>query len=554
MAEIEALRSQEEAEALELEIKQLEEELRPLKHEVQRLVKRQTVLENQVAVGKKKSAQMERLLATRRDSFSKTLSPKLSHRSAQLGRLSNSLETSTAQIVDFYASALSNAGSQLQRSPFLSTSSWVDYNIQDERYSKQVRLYLRRLMSTNSATSSPPTRPLGDQSSTSEDNNASHFSSDAGNHTDCSSRYHWKGVANPKEIRFAGVDAETHARQSTELARLRDLYAPSEKAKTAAELELARRNAEIETCKLQLINSAGSAPNGIDEVTYKQRARELQKKYARLQTMLARNVEVILPELYSELAKLQSTPILWADYNLKLSRLHLQRVKIDLVVSSLLKQKSKSVLLSWVLNNERNQHVALNNMLNVIHRETSKLARNWNNRAAHFRLRCAQPSSSPQLEHFRILSQMLLENGLTLNIAKLERAVADLGEKKRNVSKMGENRASKETSELAKIKKSIDIAHNLVYKDSIGKQPIQTPPEIAQACRKMDSATAALASSMEVLLKNFTSKSQAIAELPREARFERDLWTYFFTGKSAAVKVAFDNLNSKIKANTVATQ
>lgn len=545
LAEIEALKSQDEEEALELEIARLEAELNPLKKEVQRLSRRQTALESHLAVGKKKTTQLERLLLTRRESFSKTLSPKLSHRGAQLGRLSSNLETCTSQVVNFFESALSNAGSPAQRAPFVSTSSWVDYDQQEDRYSKQMRLYMRRLLSTSDHGTST-TSSSRDASGTSSGSNIDQST----NSGDENSRYFWMKVTDPKDIRFRGVDADTHARHSTELTRLRDLYAPSESSRTSADLELARRTAEVETLKLQLISNNQQTHLAIDEVVYKQRMRELQKKYSRVKAVLARNVDVILPELYAEMAKLQSTPILWADYNLKLSRLHLQRVKIDLIVSNLLKQRSKAVILSCILNTEKNHHLTLHNLLNTMQAEMSQKSKDWSARAATLRQRSSQPPSPPQLEHLRILSQ-IFEAGLTLNTSKMERVALEAGEKKRSDDVLLETLASREASELAKVKRSINRVQELLYKSSAGKHPVQTPPEIAQACRKMDSSTSSLASSMEALLKEFTIKSRAISDLPKEAKFERDLWTHFFTGKSTLVKAAVEDLQGKIRTAAV---
>lgn len=546
MMEIEALKVQDEADALEIEIARLEAELSPLKKEVQKLSRRQAALESHLAVGKKKTAQLERLLLTRRESFTKTLSPRLSHRGAQLGRLSSNLESCTSEVVNFFANALSNAGSPAQRAPFVSTSSWVDYDQQEEKYSKQMRLYMRRLLSTSdqSSGSTSTNRDISLSSTTSNSSDITNTSMDE------SSRYHWMKVADPKDIRFRGVDAETHARHSTELTRLRDLYAPSESARTSAELELARRNAEVETLKLQLINNNQHTSLSMDEVVYKQRMRELQKKYSRVKTMLARNLDVVLPELHADLAKLQSTPILWADYNLKLSRLHLQRVKIDLIVTNLLKQRSKAIILSNVLNQEKNHHITLHSLLNSMHSETSQQAKVWSARAAILRQRVSHPTSPSQLEHIRILSQ-IFDAGLTLNVPKLEKAVIEAGERKQNIVSVSDSFASKEAAELAKIKKSIDRVYSLLYKDSVGKYPVQTSPEIAQSCRKMESSAASLGASMEALLKEFTTKSKAISDLSKEARFERDLWTYFFAGKSAVVKAAFENIEGKIRTAVV---
>lgn len=545
MSEIKALESQDEAEALEMEIARLEAELNPLKKEVQLLSRRHAALESHLAVGKKKTTQLERLLQARRDSFSKTLSPKLSHRGAQLGRLASNLETCTSQVANFFANALSNAGSSSQRAPFVSTSSWTDYDQQEERYSKQMRLYMRRLLSTNDQTLAAST--AGRDLSTSGSSSSGDATSSSGDET---SRYFWMKVTDPKDIRFRGVDSETHARHSTELTRLRELYTPSEKARTSAELELARRTAEVETLKLQLINNNQQSKIAIDEVVYKQRMRELQKKYARVKAMLARNVDAVLPELYAELAKLQSTPILWADYNLKLSRLHLQRVKIDLIASNLLKQRSKAVIISSVLNHEKNRHLSLYGLLNSMQSDTSQKAREWSARAAILRQRASHPSPPPQLEHLRILSQVF-EIGVTLNASKLEKAIVDAGEKKQTDETSLESLASREAAELAKMKRSIERVYGLLYKDSVGKQPIQTPAEVAQACRKMDASTSTLAASMEALLREFTIKSKAISDLPKEARLERDLWIQFFTGKSAALKVAFDDLQGKIRTAVV---
>lgn len=511
---------------MEKEIADLEAELNPLMKHAQLLARRQNRLETEISTKQTQISNYERLLSSRRDVFSKTLHPRLNHRISQLDRLSTNLDSAESQIVEIVSSAVSNAGST-QPSPFISTSSWTDYHNQEDLFARQVRLYMKRLLPDSESDSA--------KSSGSNVENRSDMLDDAAE----TSRYHWLNVADPKQVQFRGVDAATHARHSNELKRLRELFAPSESARTLAELELARKNAEVETLKLQ----SHQPLSHLDDLMFKQKSRELQKKHQKIKTLLARNLETILPELYAELAKLQSTPILWADYNLKLSRLHLKRVKIDHVVSSLLKHRSKSLLVSHLLEDEKKQHVMLYTLLNAISNDTTQIARHWNARRQILQNRVSTPANPPHLATLSLISQ-LLDAGLHFNSNRFAKALAKLREKK-----SGESASQIEAIELEKMKKSIKALYKMLYANSATKQPMLTPPEVNEQCRKLEASTGVLATSMESILKEFSGKSKVISELPKELQFERKLWTLFFTGRSAALKTAFDDLQAKIKTS-----
>ena len=555
--------ARDEEEALEIEISQLESELAPLRREVQLLARRHARLESHLQSAKRQNARLDHLLASRQDFFSKSMRPRFQHRITQLDHVALDLKSCTHQLKEFFASAVSNAGSTVHSAPFVSTSSWTDYHHAEEQYSKQVRMYMRRLIANPDAVVSVVVSggapvvgapsicgvSLGDQHAYAVAREE-HFAGEK-------SRYDWLRVADPKLVRFRGVDAETHARQSTELARLRELFVPSECAKTSAAVELARRTAEIETLKLQLLAAAhhqAHPPHSIvDESKYKQKARELTKKQQRLRALLSTNLEILLPELYQDLAKLQSTPILWADYNLKLSRLHLQRVKVDLVITSLLKQRSKSILLSRVLNDEKRQHILLHRLISSMQSETKQVAESWRERNDILHQRALHPPTPPQYTQLKLISQ-LLDAGFNFQPSRLATVAIKVGEARRSCANAQLLR-NKETEEAHRITERLERLRTLLFKESSGKQPILASPQLAERCRRMDSATVALASAMESLLRDFTTKSKAISELPRELQFERNMWLYFFGGRSDIIKAATRDLQGKIQtAKTVSSK
>jgi predicted transcriptional regulator len=358
-----------------------------------------------------------------------------------------------------------------------------------------------------------------------------------------SDRHFWLRVRDPRIVRFRGVDTETHARHSNELARLKAVFAPSESARTAAELELARRTAEVETLKIQLMSEQSMA-SSFDSNAIKHKIREIEKKHARIATLLARNVDIILPELYAELAKLQSTPILWADYNLKFSRLHFQRAKIDKVLQSLLRQRSKNVLLAHALEEEKQQHLRLYALMNAYHSDVSQFSKEWSNRIDV--LQRANDNHLPPALLTATLSRVhqLLTGTTAFNLQKMKSKAKEQAEIKKSLCDDGISQL--ESSELGRLRQSVDHFYAVLYKDHHGKHPHMTSPLVAEACRKTESATSKLASSLECLLKEYTSRSRAISELPKELQFERNLWVKFYGGSSQAkqLRAAFDEIKS----------
>lgn len=501
---------------MEQEIAQLERELKPLKAEAQMLMRRHGKLEAALAAEKKKGLQLSQLLTSRHETASKTTYPKLTHRMQQMNRTTTELEATAAQVVEAFASAISNAGSSRQHSPFVSTSSWTEYKTQEEAYTKQLRLYMRRLMQ--------PYNEKSDCESSSE-----------------STRHFWLKVRDPKTVRFRGVDTETHARHSNEMARLKALYPTSEAKKTNAELEVARFSAQIETLKLQLMNDQQSA--SMDVNTLKHKAREIQKKLSLVQAHLARNLQTVLPELYEALATIQSTPILWADYNLKLSRLHFQKAKIDQVVSYLLKQRSKAVFLTFALEDEKKRHIRTSTLLSAVKNATSQCAHEWSDRIDALQHSVEHPITSPLLTATLTRINQIITNSSAYSASKLLQKVKTLNDIRRQTQRKDHSQIE---AEISRIRAAVLHLHALLHQNSIGKVPAATDPKITEAFAKTEAASAALASTMEGILKQHTQASKSVAELPNELQFERNLWIYFFGGKSKHIKQAFDDLSGKL--------
>jgi hypothetical protein len=186
--------------------------------------------------------------------------------------------------------------------------------------------------------------------------------------------------------------------------------------------------------------------------------------------------------------------------------------------------------------------------MNAISNDTAQIARNWSARSKILENRVAKPSNPPQLVHFSLVSQ-LLDAGLHFNSSRFHKSL-----KKVSQQRSTETLSSRETMEADKLKQHIQRLYKLLYAHSVGKQPIATSPDVTERCRKLEAATAALASSMEPIMKEFTGKSKLIAELPKELQFERRLWTLFFAGHSTPIKTAFDDIQAKIKASRTVTQ
>jgi len=87
----------------------------------------------------------------------------------------------------------------------------------------------------------------------------------------------------------------------------------------------------------------------------RQRICDTKKCLLKTRQALAKNVDSTIRDLVIELAKLQSTPILWGDFNLKIARQHYFIYKQSKAISHLLSQQARHVILAVFLGMERDE-------------------------------------------------------------------------------------------------------------------------------------------------------------------------------------------------------
>lgn len=83
-----------------------------------------------------------------------------------------------------------------------------------------------------------------------------------------------------------------------------------------AELALTKKRAIVETLKTLMTKQRPNAQENKDRLT------ELRKQLIQLKAMNSKALDTTVNNLVLDLAKLQSTPILWGDYSLKIARQH----------------------------------------------------------------------------------------------------------------------------------------------------------------------------------------------------------------------------------------
>jgi HAUS augmin-like complex subunit 3 len=318
------------------EIAALEEEYNVAKSDLRDVVRQRDHMQAQLSNAQTKNKAIQQLAQKRTDQFHRTISQKLAQRNAQMNDVLKGLSSVSTEFVQQHVA--DSTGSL-----FLSTAPLNEYYEQDDVYTSHVRRYMKQYL--GSATGE----------AVADDNDA---------------------ILNDPSLQFIrGIDAETHAKNCQEMNRLQNAfvsyfyaifqaqmtndtitasYAASELDKIQADLLLVRTKAAYDTVKLQLLRE--QQYYAIDAATLKcadilvvclyrsislmnlslhrHKISEAKSGITKSKQSLKRQLDTAVAETLSELAQLQSTTILWGDYNLKIARQHYKIFKQQKVLST----------------------------------------------------------------------------------------------------------------------------------------------------------------------------------------------------------------------------
>lgn len=316
-----------------------------------------------------------------------------------------------------------------------------------------------------------------------------------------------------------------------------------------AEVELARARASLESSKIQLLR--GQYYQSMDEQTIKSKINDHKVQIAKEKQVLRRQMDQSIPELILQVSQLQSAPILWGDYNLKIARQRYKQHKIEKAISTLLSQQARLSLLSFAYNSEATE---FQTEVAAIMTSCASELTPWhaNSKARRKRMEEQSQSSKNRSTLFRGTADKKvvdMTDKSTLAFIQLLRlalpgAASDgadpielasrLGEKLKTLKQRDALETAAADEQLARSRDAASKIQEKLFSSSTTASVVTlSPPEVLESQRKLESAIQELSAAMESILREHQQKQHDISSLSKEKVVERQLWTAFFASPAS---------------------
>jgi HAUS augmin-like complex subunit 3 len=336
-------------------------------------------------------------------------------------------------------------------------------------------------------------------------------------------------------------------------------YSVSEKEKLEAEIDLARARAAFETTKMQMMRE--QYYQSMDDASAKSKVMEYKSQIVKDRQLLKRQLDQHIPELILQVAQLQTAPILWGDYNLKIARQRYKQHKIQKAMSTLLSQQARLSLLSFAHNAEASEFkLEVAALMSSCVKELSQWRVDSKTRQRRMDERLPSKKQTINMSAFGDKQMVDLTDKSSLSFIRLLRlalpnSAADGADPIELAHRLVENLKSlrhqlelEVSSETEIFSRSRQTAKLLVEKlfgaSTTSTTATLTPPAVALGQQKLEAAIQELSSAMETIIREHQLKQHEMASLPKDRLIERQLWVAFFTNPSSLQRL-FREMQSK---------